>query len=214
MQWQEKFASVCQMPSIEEGLFCHGHAELVVQAGVSGAAANPSLLTCNVGAAQLPTCPYGMPPTSAVCARSHPGKDDATVHVGKLPAWATDADLLEVMAPYGFVKHGHVIPGAGYGFITFADPEVAASLVHCAEHHLPTLNGMLLTVSSAFHSAAGPSHQVVFFSILSLMTSGQPCLRWTACMTRSLAQPRHTWHAARGKFLLRHASLLQGGSVS
>lgn len=76
--------------------------------------------------------------------------------MGNLPSWASDADLVEAIQPYGMIKHAHVIPGHGYGFVTLQDPEAAEMLLHRGGYRLPEIDSQQLSFAPAFHAESAP----------------------------------------------------------
>ncbi|KAK9802688.1 hypothetical protein WJX73_006655 [Symbiochloris irregularis] len=78
------------------------------------------------------------------------------VYVGGLPAWATDADLVDVMCHYGALKKAWVVPGEGYGFVIFQDSTVGTSLLENPPPYPPRLVDTDLVLSSAFRASHAP----------------------------------------------------------
>lgn len=74
------------------------------------------------------------------------------MYVGNLPAWATDSDLVDVMCHYGPISKAWVIPGEGYGFVSFQDPGTGAQLLQSPPPRPPRLTDTELVLSSAFRA--------------------------------------------------------------
>lgn len=74
------------------------------------------------------------------------------MYVGNLPAWATDTDLVDVMSGYGPISKAWVIPGEGYGFVSFQDPGIGADLLQNPPPYPPRLTDRELVLSSAFRA--------------------------------------------------------------